>query len=294
MNTNSRVGYRCLPALKTECSQLKTLDIIHLEDVGGAIEKYAWAAQHINQRVCISHHLKEYMRGVYLRENISAQLNERIEVIHNGTQHIEAAHAQTIKGQFRKKHSIAPDEIIITFVGRMAPEKKPFLFIDIARLLINKSPMTTFKFVMAGGGPYVSKIQNRIKECGMQDQFILPGMMDDITPLLADTFLLYVVSRHEGIPLVIQEAQAMNIPVISTNVGAIRELISDGVNGYLINLDENTAENFADKTMALLSDRQKYESMVASSKTALFPEFSMERMLTRYKEIFHKLLLEKK
>ena len=128
----------------------------------------------------------------------------------------------------------------------------------------------------------------------MQYQFILPGMMDDITPLLADTFLLYVVSRHEGIPLVIQEAQAMNIPVISTNVGAIRELISDGVNGYLINLDENTAENFADKTMALLSDRQKYESMVASAKTALFPEFSMERMHTRYKEIFHKFLLEKK
>lgn len=288
LNTNSRVGYRCLPKLKTDFPGLRVIDILHLEDVGGAIEKYAWAAQYVDQRVCISHHLKEYMKEVYRRNGISADYVSKIEIVHNGTPQADFRNATESGEIFRREHRVSGDDVVISFIGRVALEKKPFLFIDIARTLVIKAPQISWKFVMAGSGPYMSKVRTRISEYQLEDRFVLTGMIADVTPLLANTFLLCVVSRHEGIPLVIQEALNLNVPVLSTNVGAIRELICDDLNGYVIALDEKTSDIFAEKAIRLASDKEAYGKLSAATKATLDPRFLMRTMIERYKEIFDK------
>lgn len=290
LNTNSRTGYRCLPELKSEFPELKAIDILHLEDVGGAIEKYAWAAKHLNRRICISQHLKDYMKDVYRRNSIAQEYDARIEVIHNGTQPISKSSYVQSSRQLRVDHGISEDDVVISFIGRFAQEKKPFLFIDIARIMVAKAPQIRWKFVMAGSGPYEPKVIARINESGLGDRFVLLGMMADVVPLLMNSFLLCVVSRHEGIPLVIQEALALNVPVLSTNVGAIRELIHDGINGYLIDLNENTAQQFAEKAVFLVSDPASYQKLAFSAKDTLYPEFSMDHMRDQYLRIFKDLV----
>jgi glycosyltransferase involved in cell wall biosynthesis len=290
VNTNSTTGYRCLASLKSEFPNLKVMDILHLEHVGGAIEKYAWAAQFLDRRVCISHYLKNFMINAYRQNNISQSFDERLEVVHNGINEADPNKKTALKGKFKQAYGIPPEAKVITFIGRLAPEKKPFLFIDIARTLITRSPQHSWKFVMAGSGPFLGKVKTRIKECGLEKHFILPGMLEDVNGLLADTFLLLVVSQLEGIPLVIQEAFVMDVPVISTNVGAIHELIEDGTNGYLVGLDEKAVDGFADKILTMANDPKLFNLIVSRTSEHMFPEFSYKHMNERYQEIFNSLV----
>ena len=290
LNSNSRVAYRCLPKLKSVFPELKAVDILHVEFFGGTIEKYAWVANHLEQRICISHHLKNYMKEIYRKHGIVDKLSEKLEVIHNGTDTKPLDEVAQLKGKFRALHKISSEDKIITFIGRIAPGKNPFLFVEIAKLLVELSPNKPWKFVMAGGGPYTAKINARINEYNLQEHFILTGILTDVAPLLADTFLLVVTSENEGIPLVVQEALEFNAPVLSSNVGAVHELVKDGVNGYLITLDEHAAGEFAKKAIALASDQGLYNSMKSEAKTFLYPEFSLNQMHRRYKETFHEVL----
>ena len=114
-------------------------------------------------------------------------------------------------------------------------------------------------------------------------------MLDNVRELLADTYLLLVVASNEGIPLTVMEAMAMNIPVVSTVVGATEEVLKDGVNGYLISRDENTADQFAQKVSDILDDDNLYRSLSLSAKEDFFREFSQSNMSGRYKKIFNEL-----
>lgn len=290
LNTNSRTGYRCLSGLKKEFPSLKAIDILHLEDVGGAIEKYAWAAEHLDRRVCISQHLKGHMSDVYHRNGIAQEYVAKIEVIHNGTQLIQTSSYAELSRQLRIDQGISEDDFVVSFIGRLAPEKKPFLFIDIACQMIAKAPHLRWKFVMVGNGPYLNKIIARISELNLNENFLMLGIQADVTPLLMNSFLLFVVSRHEGIPLVIQEALALNVPVISTNVGAIRELIHDEINGYVVPLDENTVDEFTKKAIFLASHPESYRKLAFSAKDTLYPEFTMDHMRDQYRRVFSNIL----
>ncbi len=283
---NATVGYRCLAALKEQFPNLKTVDLLHLEHVGGGIEKYVWAAQSLDRRICISHHLKEFMLKTYRQGNVNPQYDHKLDVVHNGIRPVDPGQKSEFKGRVKKAHGIAPETKLITFIGRLAPEKKPFLFIDIARSLLRRPGQPALKFIMAGGGPFEAKVRTRIKEYGLEEHFILTGMLGDVSELLADTFALLSVSQHEGIPLVIQEAFRMDIPVLSTRVGAIHELVRDGINGYLIDLDEKVIDRFAEKVSALAADRSLYEGVASRTRETMFPEYSFEQMITAYRRIF--------
>jgi glycosyltransferase involved in cell wall biosynthesis len=290
VNNNATVFYRCLPALKSEFPQLKTLDILHLEHVGGAIEKYAWAAKYLDRRVCISRQLKDFMTKNYRASDLPTEYDSRIEVVHNGIAEKGSRQTAALKGKFKTAFGIPEENKVISFIGRLAPEKKPFLFIDIARTLIARFPQHHWTFVMAGGGPFERKVQTRIKECGLQPHFILTGMLKDVSQLLADSFALIVTSQHEGIPLVIEEAFSLGVPVLSTRVGAIHELIQEGINGHLIDLDERAVDRFAEKIGTLAGSPTLYNALAGRTKSSLFPEFSLAQMTTRYRGIFNSLI----
>jgi L-malate glycosyltransferase len=111
---------------------------------------------------------------------------------------------------------------------------------------------------MAGDGPQLKRVKSFIQRNGMKDDVILPGMVHHSGPLLADTSILLVVSRLEGIPLVLAESMSMRVPTVSVNVGAISELIEDGLNGFLIEPGGDVVDEFTDRVLGLLSDSEVY------------------------------------
>jgi glycosyltransferase involved in cell wall biosynthesis len=142
---------------------------------------------------------------------------------------------------------------------------------------------------MAGDGYLVPRVKERIRSYGLDRQILLTGVLDNVQELLADTYLLLVVANNEGIPLTVMEAMAMNVPVVSTVVGATEEVLKHGVHGYLIPQNEDLVEQFTGRVSSLLHDGPLYRLLATVPKGGFFEEFSRGNMSRRYQGIFDEL-----
>jgi len=289
--TNEHMAYKAIPKIKEACPGVKIIDIIHLEKEGGTRKHLSLiAAPYLDRRVCISHHLMAHMKEEYRTWGIPANLTERLLVIHNGTDLTQFSPEKIPQGRFRAQHQIPENVKIISFAARMANEKTPFIFVDIARSIIAQNPSIPLRFVMAGNGPLWGNLLSKIKDYHLENYFIFPGVLTDIAELLRDSYIFVVVSTREGIPLSIQESLFMNIPVISTRVGAIHEIIVDGSNGFLINRDELVVDHATSKIQYLLEQHQEHQRMADNCRKSIYPEFSNEFMHQRYAHLLKEVL----
>jgi glycosyltransferase involved in cell wall biosynthesis len=102
-----------------------------------------------------------------------------------------------------------------------------------------------------------------------------------------------VVSKREGLPLVILEAMSMGVPVISTNVGAIDEVVQNGLNGFLIESGNGTnaiIASFASTILELLADQNKNRSLASKARETVNSGFSLETMCSKYQHVLDELI----
>ena len=283
------ITYKFIPQLKQRFKNLKIVDILHLERVGGTREELSWLIPYMDRRICISHRLRKYMAAKYQALGMDNGYASRLTTIYNGIDLTHYSDTSFPHGRFKSKFQIADNVKLISFIARFGVEKDPLLFVDIAHDLLESHPPVPLKFVMAGDGYLSTQIKGRIHEYGLEDHFILPGMLNNARELLADTHLFLLTSNHEGIPLTVMEALAMNVPVVSTIVGAVEEILTDGLNGYLIEPKEDMKEQFASKVSALINNDSLYQSLSKNTRKTLREDFSLPVMSSRYKEIFDEL-----
>lgn len=149
------------------------------------------------------------------------------------------------------------NEKIVLFVGRLEEVKGLELFIDIVSHLDRKES-GAWKGVLVGDGSYKPKIEKYINNNSKNELFIFTGAIFDqieLRKIYSQSNVLIISSFHEGIPMVILEALACNTPVISTNVGGIKELISDGKNCFVY--EKRDPLNFVEKILNLSKTKNK-------------------------------------
>lgn len=287
--SHSADGYECLPKLKEEL-QVEIVDLLH-NNVYPPIQVIIKTAPYVDKRICISNKLKDYILESYKAQGISDKYAERLKVINNGVDtQIYRVNAQT-KGCFKSRYSIPQDSKLISFIGRLSEEKNPLLFTEIGARILTRPP-TKVHFVMAGDGPELGKVKTTIKNKNIDANFTLTGTIDDVVDLLNDTDIFLVVSRIEGVPVVILEAMSMGIPVISTNVGAISEVIENNVNGFLINLaksNDDLAKSFESKILDLIEGRIDYSTYSSRARETIASNFTLDMMGSKYQRVFEEL-----
>jgi glycosyltransferase involved in cell wall biosynthesis len=211
-----------------------------------------------------------------------------LRVIHGGIDTREYSTDVHRKGRFKSRFSIPEEVKVISFIGRFSEEKNPFLFVDIAKNIVARSPRE-FKFVMAGDGPEFDNVKVMIENYGLEGHFVLTGTIDNVAELLNDTYILLIVSRIEGVPLVVLEAMNMGVPVISTDVGAVSEVVKNNINGYLIDAGDKAAESFASKVQDLLSGKLDYTALAEKARKTIVSDFSVKTMAEGFQSIFNEL-----
>lgn len=287
--SDSSMGYKYLPELKSEFQNVKTVDVLHVEESPGSRPKLKWVTPFLDRRVCTSERMRKYMVEENKVTEIADSYVDKLRVIYNGIDINEYNPIFFTKGKFKSKFGIPEDVKIISLIGRVSSEKNPYLFFDIARNIISRFPSYKIKFVIAGDGPDWDKIRNIINNSGIKENFILTGMVDSIAEVLADSYILLVTSKNEGIPLVILEAMAMEVPVISTDVGGIHEVINDNINGYLVNPGDSVIELFTSKIIDLVSGNLNYGAIAAKTRETIVSKYSLETMGEEYQAVFNEL-----
>jgi glycosyltransferase involved in cell wall biosynthesis len=136
------------------------------------------------------------------------------------------------EGNARIKYGVPNDTFVLLFLGNFTQQKRPDRFLDIIAGI--KMVIPQVHGLMVGDGPLRKSVEVQAIKLGIQDQISFVGYQRDVRPWIAMSDVLLLTSDTEGMPGVVLEAGAMSIITISNVVGGIRELIEDGVNGYVI------------------------------------------------------------
>ena len=130
-----------------------------------------------------------------------------------------------LKGILRAKHNIDNDEIIVGIIGRLVPIKNHKMFLKAAHKIINTYNQLKIKFVLIGDGELRDELEKFCRLLGLDGHIIFHGWESNIAMIYADLDILSLTSLNEGTPVSIIEAMAAEVPVITTAVGGIKDLL---------------------------------------------------------------------
>jgi glycosyltransferase involved in cell wall biosynthesis len=183
------------------------------------------------------------------------------------------------KSRARADLNLEPSKIYCTFVGRLAQIKRPDRLLDVAAEM--KSRGANIHFIVAGEGELFESSKMRAQNESLPITFL--GWRNDIDEILAASDIAILTSDNEGIPLTLIQAAFAGLPIVSTYVGSISDIVVDQSNGYLTPLNAN---DLADALEKLLRDEKLRELMGASGKSRAHELFSLEKMLKDHSDLY--------
>jgi len=152
--------------------------------------------------------------------------------------------------EIRKKWGFENSDIIIGVVGSLVERKGHRLIFEAFSRISKDFPKV--KLAVIGRGELEEELKLKSKEQNISDRVIFMGYHTHVAPFMKMFDILILASDREGgIPRVITESMAMKTVVISVNLGGIKEIIDDGINGFLLN--ERSSESIYEKLETLLS-----------------------------------------
>jgi len=238
----------------------------------------------------------------------------KIVVIHNGVDINQLQENSLINEStnYRERFGIPPESFIIGSVGRFSPEKNYSLLIRAFHALVtsyrfppkadsavaetsgqedgqkpNSLQPIAYRLLLLGDGPERGKLEKLIKDLGIEDKVIMPGMQADVLPWLEQMDVFCLSSKTEGLSISALEAGSLGIPLVMTDVGGCSE-ITDGNNcGIIVPPDNERA--LVDAFVHLREDETRRKELGEKIKERVRSEFSLNRMSDEYEKVYEGL-----
>jgi glycosyltransferase involved in cell wall biosynthesis len=239
--------------------------------------------QSVLARFDMTVHGSQAQRNFWLASNRRAHDNS--SVIYNG---VDAAHFEPVVAfeeakRLRVKIGVGPQGLLIGTVGQMRPEKNQEVLLTALRRL--RVSGVDAHLVIAGDGPLREFLHRRAVELEVADRVAFIGEVDDVRAVLTamDVFVLPSTSV-ESFSNAALEAMAVGRPVILSDIGGAREMIDDGVEGYVVTPTELAARLPA-LIAALYADRRKRQQMGQAARNRAQTRFSVTSMAAAYRAL---------
>jgi glycosyltransferase involved in cell wall biosynthesis len=232
-----------------------------------------WTLSRVNQMIVLGSGLMVLFKGIVP--------DDRIAVIPNGI----------IPFAYKDKNSQKQTDhryFRIIYLGTLKKNKGFMEFLKSIPIILKEVPSARFKLV--GEHCYPKEMQDAyefIKINQLSDVVEFPGVLVGSikeTMLLSSDIFVFPPIAPEGQPLVILEAMAAGLPVISTPQGAISDMVIDGVNGFIVPPGDPAA--IAEKVTLLLKDGPMRISMGRSSREIFLKTFTLDRWYEDMKNMF--------
>lgn len=185
----------------------------------------------------------------------------------------------------RSSLGVKPGVGLVGALGRLEPQKRHDDLIRAIALL--KAQGTPVQCVIAGHGPDRPKLQALIDELGLDEDVKLLGHCDDIAGVIRALDVAALSSAFEGSPLAVMEYMACAVPIVSTAVGGVPELIEDGVHGLLV--APGDPEALAGAIGRLLGDRALAAALGSAAGARQRAEFDLDVVVKRLEELYLEL-----
>ena len=187
--------------------------------------------------------------------------------------------------EVRASLAIKPGELVIGAVGRMVPIKGFEVFLKVAQETLRTSPQA--KFVLVGDGPELEKLKTMAGTLGISEQVVFTGFRDDILDVVNALDIFLMTSWHEGIPVALLEAMALEKPTVATGVGGVNEVLENGDTGLLAPVGDFVA--LAQQCEVLLRSPERRSAMGKCARARVESEYSSVQQSHRLQNIYTEL-----
>lgn len=227
--------------------------------------------------VAVSQYVLEFTAD---QEKIS---KHKFHLIHNGVD-VEKIRSKTTERSRREiieELGFKPESKIIINVGQFIEQKNQLLLIDaFARF---NAAMPEYKLIILGDGVLREDLERRIKELGLEEEIRVPGIKKDIASYYAASEFFVLSSRFEGFPLVVVEALACGLPIVSTPVSGSDEYLKEGENGFIAaETVESLSEAMEKLAKALPDNKERFQN----AATTMADVYDIRAITKKYEELF--------
>ena len=236
--------------------------------------------QQIRKILCVSEVTKKVTAE-------SIEDKNKLVTVYHGTK-VPKTHKSPFS--IRERFNIPQEKILVGTIANHIRAKNLDTWVDTVDHVVNKLGLKNYYFLEIGNTTERTEdFERQIREKNLQDHCQFTGFQPEASALISQFDISLMTSQSEGVPQFIYESFYYKVPVVSTNVGGIPEIIEDGINGMLS--DPHDGRTLGDKLVILSQDKEMQKSFTEISYRKLLENFTTEKMasntLAQYKEVLY-------
>jgi len=185
--------------------------------------------------------------------------------------------------ELRRKYDLPPDSLVAVTSGRFVRQKGHKYLIEAARSIVTGHD--TVRFLWLGSGELETELRESISAQGLEDYFIIAGLLDSFATELMGADLMVHPSVEEPFGIVLLEAMRAGLPIVASMVGGIPEVVEANVTALLVPPCEPAA--LAEAVNVMLSDSRLRQEMGKAGRRRFEQVFRFELMIDRIEQCLH-------
>ena len=214
---------------------------------------------------------------------------EKIRVIHNGVDTLKYRPASSDERvALRKELGFAADDVVLITVASLKPLKRIDALLEAAATL--RSGGAKLCVVVAGDGSERRPLEALAVRLGIAERVWFAGVRDDVERLLRASDVFVLASRTEAFPNVVLEAMATGLPVVTTDVGSVREMVENGASALVVPPGDDPALAGALQKLCERSDLRK--TLGRRGRDIVEERFRFDDMCAKRENLFEELLAD--
>jgi len=211
---------------------------------------------------------------------------EKVQMIPNAIPLERFVEARALGSVIREEFGIPTDAPLIGIVGRLTEQKDHVNFLKAAAKIAEKVPLT--RFLIAGDGPLRPALVNLAASLGLNDTVIFTGVRKDIIAIYGALDVLVISSKWEGMPVALLEGMAVGLPVVSTKVGGVPEVLEHEHTGLLVPPSDSNA--LAEACLSLIENPTLRTQMATAATKKVRSSYGMDAMIDATARLYDELL----
>lgn len=192
-----------------------------------------------------------------------------------------------VKLQLRDEYGFSKDDFLLIYPADLVTGKNQEMIFKAVKILRNKIP--SIKLLLPGHQKMITEYRQMVKDMDIEDSVEFMGYRRDIAKLVSMCDVSVSASRREGLPVNLIEALAIGKPIVATKVRGNSDIVEDGVNGFLVELDNY--EQMADKLMEIYNNPVLAEKM-GQEAVKLSKKYSIESVNKSLSDVYKKYGVE--
>jgi glycosyltransferase involved in cell wall biosynthesis len=205
-----------------------------------------------------------------------------VQTILNGVNMEHFVRNKEVGLQIRQQQNIDPNCIVLGTIAVFRFQKRLKEWIDVFKIMDQKFP--GIRGIIVGDGPLKADIQSYLKEQGMEEKILFPGLQTNVLPWLSAMDIFMMTSIFEGLPVALLEAMSMECAVVCTDAGGIKEVVRNNIDGFMVPVNE--WKDLEKPLTHLLGNPEEIKVYAKKARQRVEEAFSLKVMVREIEEVY--------